>query len=90
MLIVTELELDDVTEILGALQQANEWLYPLHSDIEAGLLALGLLGEHELIAAYEPFSAESSEIVAVELRPNSRLIPCIETEPVPIAILFAS
>jgi hypothetical protein len=90
MLIVTELDVEDVTEILGALQQANEWLYPLHSDIEAGLLALGLLGEHELIAAYEPFSAASSEIVAVELRPNSRLIPCIETEPVPIAILFAS
>jgi hypothetical protein len=43
-----------------------------------------------LIAPYEPFSAASNEIDAFEALPNSRLIAVIETDPVPIAMLFAS
>jgi hypothetical protein len=58
--------------------------------MEAGLLELGLLGEHPFIATYPPSSAVFREIAAVEDLPNSRLIPIMETEPVPIAILLAS
>ena len=48
---VIELEVELINPIVGVLQQANVWLYPYHSDILAGLDALGLEGLHVFILA---------------------------------------